>query len=86
MTLQTYFINVSNSHLQCEALHQSWRAATTRSNMFSQLQFSFLQFNYLNRNGLTNVILDVQSWLSGQSGALSKRKIAGSDPNGALLP
>jgi hypothetical protein len=54
--------------------------------MFCQLQFSFLQFNYKNRNVSTNVISDMQSWLSGQSGALSKREIAGSDPNGALLP
>ena len=56
------------------------------SNMFSQLQFSFLQFNYKNSNVSVNVISDMQWWLSGQSGALSKREIAGSDPNGALLP
>ena len=36
--MQTYFINVPKSHLRREALHQSWRAATTRSNMFCQLR------------------------------------------------
>ena len=36
--------------------------------------------------GIPDVISDMQSWLSGQSGAPSKREIAGSDPNGALLP
>jgi len=82
-TLQTRFINVPKSHLHCKALHQSWQAATTRSNMFSRLQFSFLHFNFINHNVSPNVMSGLQSWLSGQSVA---REIAGSDPNGALLP
>ncbi len=50
MTLPTHFISVIKSYLYCGNQHQSWRAVTTRLNMFSGLQFSFLQFNFINRN------------------------------------
>ncbi len=41
---------VTQSYLHCGKQHQSWRAATTRLNMFSGLQISFLQLNYINHN------------------------------------
>jgi hypothetical protein len=52
MTLPTHFISVLKSYLHCwnHWQHQSWRAVTTRLNMFSGLQFSFLQFNFINCN------------------------------------
>ena len=46
----------------------------------------FLQFNYINSNVSHNGMLDLQLWLSGQSVALNKREIAGSDSSGAFLP
>ena len=48
MTLPTHFIRVIKSYLHCWNQHQSWRAVTTRLNMFSGLQFSFLQLKLLN--------------------------------------
>ena len=48
--------------------------------------FFFLQFNYINRNVSHHDMSDLQSWLSGQSVALYKQEIAGSDPKGVLLP
>jgi hypothetical protein len=56
--------------------------------MFSRLQFSFLQFNDLNRNlnASINVISDMQSWLSGQSVALSKQEISGSIQTARFCP
>ena len=73
--MQTHFINVCKSHLQCGTQRQSWRAATLCSNMFCGLQFFFLQFNYINRNVSYNVISDLQSWLSGQSVALNSERL-----------
>ncbi len=48
--MPTHFISKSKSYLHCGTQHQSWRAATTRLNMFSGLQISFLQLNYINSN------------------------------------
>ncbi len=78
-TLQTHFINVPKSYLQCGTQRQSWRAATTHINLF-------LQFNYINSNVSYHEMSDLQFWLSGQSVALNKREIASSDSSGVLLP
>ena len=58
------------------------------STRFQYAEYALPTLLMKNHNVSRNVIslADMQSWLSGQSGALSKREIAGSDPNGALLP
>ena len=63
--MQTHFISKSKSYLHCGKQHQSWRAATTRLNMFSGQQISFLQLNYINRNLSRNNITLVAPWQSG---------------------
>ena len=63
--MQTHFISNSKSYLHCGKQHQSWRAATTRLNMFSGLQISFLQLNYINHNISRKNITSVAPWQSG---------------------
>ena len=58
--MQTHFIRVPKSYLQCWSQHQSWRAATTHSNMFSVLQLFYLQFIFINSN-VSNLSIRISS-------------------------
>ena len=63
--LQTYFISNPKPYIHGGTQRQSWRVATTHSNMVSGLQFSFSDFNFINRNVLNNFMSCSQTWLSG---------------------
>ena len=55
------------------------------STYFSGCEF-FFAIRLYNCNDSPLDMSDMHSWLSGQSNALYEREIAGSDPNGVLLP